>query len=107
MSTSVPILLPLAMCSTPPELDELKMNFRELVKSEDDAMSLLRKHQVLGTHVNCPGKKGLKCGAILKERQHIRFIRVQNRTQCTVKVVLNKYIEPGSVVWTICSTLCR
>ena len=69
MSTSVPSLLPLAMSSTPPELDELKMNFRELVKSEDDAMSLLRKHQVLATHVNCPGKKGLKCGAIMKERK--------------------------------------
>ena len=32
--------------------------------------------------------------------EKVRFVLVQNRTQETIKCVLDKYIKPGSLVWT-------
>ena len=37
---------------------------------------------------------------IYESRTRLRFIRVQDRTQRTLKLVINKYVQPGSVVWT-------
>ena len=37
---------------------------------------------------------------IYQSKEYVRFIRVQNRTQETVKVVLNKYVEIGSHIST-------
>ena len=37
---------------------------------------------------------------IYQSKGRVRFVRVQDRTQHTLKVVINKYVEFGSVVWT-------
>ena len=45
-------------------------------------------------------KHGFWVIGIHQSKKHVRFIRVQNRSQETVKLVLNKYIQMGSHVWT-------
>ncbi len=37
---------------------------------------------------------------IYLSKNRVRFVRLQDRTQHTVKIVMNKYVEPGSLVWT-------
>ena len=37
---------------------------------------------------------------IYQSKEHVQFIRVQNRTQETLKLVLNKYVQIGSYIWT-------
>ncbi len=37
---------------------------------------------------------------IYSSNEIVRFLRVQNRKQETLRFVIEKYVEPGSVVWT-------
>ena len=47
----------------------LSMRYRQLVTEEDDALRLLREHNVLKKTMECPGKGGLECKSIMIERR--------------------------------------
>ncbi len=49
------------------ESASLRMRYRELVPSENKALSMLRQRNILRTSMWCPGKHGESCDRIMKE----------------------------------------
>ena len=47
----------------------LRMQYKQLVTDEDDALRMLRERNVLKKTMLCPGKGGLKCQSTMVERR--------------------------------------
>ena len=65
---------------------------------EDEFEEWVSMHD--GTIYNDDSEAWLWVIGMYQSKEHVRSIRVQNRTQETVKLVLNKFVEIGSHVWT-------
>ena len=47
----------------------LRMRYIELATDEDEALRMLREHNVLKKMMQCPGKGGLECQSTMVERR--------------------------------------
>ncbi len=74
-----------------PDPTKLDMAFKKMVQTEDDALSLLRQHRVFLSRKLCPGKNGMNCRAIMKERKRKnrgdvwRFPRTRCRKELSLR----------------------